>query len=226
MCKWILLSALASCVAFSAPGEKVTFQYNFKTGEVIKSHLVVNSQMSMGKMEMTMDTSMHVDDAKPDGSASLTTQIDSGDMKMAGMKMAMPGRGKQFHMTVSKYGKRMDMGKDNSKVVVQEFPDHPVGVGDSWDGTVQVQGGRTSLDVKAHFTLDSINADDGHKLAHVLVVEDFENTDKGGMKVHASGWMDWDIDQGIPTAAHIEGTQAMGQMTSTFVSDQATKIDQ
>jgi hypothetical protein len=225
MRKWFFLTALASCLAFAAQGGKVTFQYNFKKGQVIRSHMVMSTQMSMGKMDMNMDSSMTVDDANGDGSANLTTSVDSGDIKMGGMKMAIPGKGKKYHMVVSKYGKRIEMAKkDDASVVVQEFPDHPIGVGESWDGNVQVNGGRTTMVVNAHFTLDSLKTVDGHKIAHLLVVEDGELKEHGGMKIHATGWMDWDIDQGIPTLGHMEGTQDMGKMSSTFSSDQSTTI--
>jgi hypothetical protein len=224
MNKWIVLSALLGCTMIAHADDKVTFQYNFQKGQLIRTHLVVSSEMSMGKSTVTMDTSMHVDDTKDDGTASLTTKIDGGEVKMMGMKMPMPGRGKEYHMTVSKFGKAMEMADNKTAVTVQEFPDHPIAVGESWDGTVQVQGSRTPMQVKAHFTFDSIKNVDGHKLAHLLVVEDGGMADKGGMTIHATGWMDWNIDQGIPSAAHVEGTEEMGKMTGTFVSDQTTTI--
>lgn len=224
MCKWIVLSAFAGCFAIAHAGDKVTFQYNFKTGQTIHSHIVVSTSMSMGKSNMNMDTSMHVDEANADGSAALTTKVDGGDIKMMGMKMAIPGRGKEFKMTVSKFGKRMDMGDSKTSVTVQEFPDHPIGVGESWDGTVQVQGGKTSLSVNAHFTFDSVKTVDGHKVAHLLVVEDGGTTGRGGMTIHATGWMDWDISQAFPTAAHMEGTEDAGGMSSSFVSDQTSTL--
>ena len=226
MSKWLFLVVCVGCVSFAQAKDKVTFEYKFKTGQTIRSHIVVDTDMSMGKSNLTMDSSMHVDSANPDGSANLTTKIDGGDMKMMGMKMKVPGRGKEYHMTVSKYGKRMEMGdsKDKATVVVQEFPDHPIGVGESWDGNVQIQGGRTPMEVTAHFTLDSIKNVSGHKIAHVLMVEDADLQDQK-MKIHATGWMDWDVDQGIPTASHVEGTQDMSKMSTTFVTDSTTTID-
>jgi hypothetical protein len=221
---WIALIALAASCAV-AQAEKETFQYNFKTGQTIHSHIVMNTSMSMGKSVMNMDTSMHVDEAKADGSAALTTKVDGGDIKMMGMKMAIPGRGKEFKMTVSKFGKRMDMGDAKTSVVVQEFPDHPVAVGESWDGSVQVQGGKMAITVNAHFTFDSVKTVDGHKLAHLLVVEDGGTTGRGAMTIHATGWMDWDIAQAFPTSSHMEGTEDTSGMSSTFTSDQTSTIE-
>ena len=204
--------------------DQVTFQYSFKKGQVIRSHMVMNMNMSMGAMNMTMDSSMHVDEANADGSASLTTQIDSGNMKMGSMNMAIPGKGKQFHMTVSKYGKRVVMDSDKNKdapaVTVQEFPDRAIAVGESWDGQVQVQGGKQPVQVNAHFTLDSLR----DNIAHVLVVEDGEVAK--GVKIHGSGWMDWDTVKSIAVSAHIEGTEQMGGgMTPTFTSDVTTTVE-
>ncbi len=221
---WIALIAISGSFTVAHAAQKETFQYNFKTGQTIHSHIVMNSTMSMGKTVMNMDTSMHVDSANADGSAALTTKVDGGDMKMMGMKMGIPGRGKEFKMTVSKFGKVMQMADSKSSVVIQEFPDHPIAVGESWDGSVQVQAGKTPLSVNAHFTFDSVKTVDGHKIAHLLLVEDGGTTGRGAMTIHATGWMDWDVAQGFPTAAHMEGTEDMGGMSSTFVSDQTSTI--
>ena len=225
MLKTIIVLSLGAGFAIAHADQKVTFQYNFKKGQVVRTHLVMNADMSMGKSSTTMDTSMRVDDAKDDGSASLSTQIDSGEFSMGPMKMAIPGKGKQFHMTVSKFGKQLETS-DNAKalVVVQEFPDHPIAVGESWDGSVQIQAGRTPTQINAHFTLDSIKSDHGHKIAHLLMVEDGEIKDRGDIKIHATGWMDWDLDQSLPVASHVEGTEDMGKMNMNFVADSTSTL--
>ncbi len=219
----LFLAAAAVQVLFiPVTDNKITFQYNFRKDEVIRTHVDINSQMG-GQMNISMDTSMHVDAANPDGSAVLTTQMDSGNMKMGSIKIAMPGRGKKSTITVSKFGKRLETGNSKVSVVLQEFPDHAIGVGESWDGTMQMQSQRGSMDINAHFTLDSVKTVDGHKVAHLLVVEDGDVTKD--MHVHATGWMDWDTQLGLATAGHIEGTQNMGKSQFAFTTDQTSKID-
>lgn len=224
MLKTLTLFAIAAAFAVAHADDKVTFQYNFKKGQVVHTHIAMTADMPMGKSNTTMDTSMHVDDAKDDGSAQLSTQIDSGEFSMGPMKMAIPGKGKQFHLTVSKFGKQLESGDSKAAVVVQEFPDHPVAVGESWDGFVQMQAGKTPTQINAHFTLDSVKSSNGRKLAHLLMVEDGEIKDRGDIKIHATGWMDWDMDQSIPVASHVEGTEDMGKMDMNFVADTTSTL--
>ena len=64
---------------------------------------------------------------------------------MMGMKMGIPGKGKEYHMTASKCGKALELSDKKMAVNLQEFPDHPIGIGESWDGSIQVQGGKGSF---------------------------------------------------------------------------------
>ena len=104
-------------------------------------------------------------------------------------------------------------------VTMQEFPNHPVAVGESWDGSIQTAAGRGQIDVNAHFTLESVNTVDGHKIAHIAVVEDGGTTGRGAVKIHATGWMEWDVDRGLPLRSHMEGSQDVSGMSSTFTSE-------
>jgi len=223
MKEMLLLTCLILKPLAHGTDDKITFQYNFRKNEVIHSHMVINSQVQSNQVVMTMDSSMHVDDVKDDGSAVLSTQIDHGEMKMGSMKMNLPLGGKRTIMTVSKYGKRLEMKDKKVSVSLQEFPDHAIGVGESWDGAIVMQGQRDAMEINAHFTLDSLKTVDGHQVAHVLVVEDGDASKD--MHVHATGWMDWDTSLGIATIAHVEGTETMGKMQNTFTTDQASTID-
>ncbi len=221
----LVLAILAAGHSNNAKPEKVTFQYNFKVGQTIHTTMKVSAQMNMGNTQTDLAVSTHVDEVKEDGSATLTTSMDSGTTSFGSNKMHLPGMGKKFQMTVSKFGKIVLKKDAKATVVVQEFPDHAIAVGESWDGFINVNGGRTSIDVKTHFTFESLKSVDGHKIAHLLMDEDNTN-DKADIKIKATGWLDWDVDQSYPVTGHSEGDEQIGKMNVHFLSDQTATIEQ
>jgi hypothetical protein len=181
--------------------------------------------MNMGSSETELSVKTHVDQLNEDGTATLTTSMDSGTTSLGGNKLHMPGMGRKYQMTITKFGKIVLKKDARATVVVQEFPDHPIAVGESWDGFIKLNGAKVSIDVKTHFTLESVKSVNGHKIAHLLMDEDNTN-DEADIKIKASGWLDWDVDQSYPTAGHAEGDELIGKMTMHFVTDQSATIEQ
>jgi len=221
----LVLAILAARHSGNFEPEKVTFQYNFQAGQTIHTDMKISTQMNMGSSETNLSVKTHVDAVGPDGSATLTTSMDSGTMSMGSNKLHLPGMGRKYQMTVSKFGKIVLKKDARATVVVQEFPENPIEVGGSWDGTININGGKTSIAVTSHFTLESVKTVDGHKIAHLLVEEDNTQGDSD-IKIKATGWLDWDVNQSYPVSGHTEGDQLIGKMTVHFVSDQSASVEQ
>lgn len=140
-----LLSLSLSAVA----EEKVLLQYNPAPGTTAKYKMVIRGNTvvtAMGRaqrtnLETTMKLEQKVTGVDKQGNIEMTTTITDGTITVNQTPTQLPAIGQIIKVKMAKNGEVLETsGMDqqaNYNQMQIKFPDKPVGVGDSWDASIQ-----------------------------------------------------------------------------------------
>ena len=230
---FVLLAVASACTA----QQKVLLQYNPVPGTSSKYRMVIRGNTVVTAMqraqrtnlETTMTLEQKVTGVDRDGNIDMTTEILDGTITINDVPTPIPAVGQLIRVKMAKNGEVIETsGMDtqaNFNQMQIKFPDKPVGVGDSWDSTIQPNP-QLPIPLSVRYTIVGFETVDGHECVKIrsLVTSEQGSAGSINLRVRAEGNIWFAHKRGIMVKNEVQSNMVM-VMENDMGGGQMEKID-
>lgn len=224
-------------VSVSASAQKVLLQYNPAPGTTAKYQMVIRGNTTVTAMqraqktnlETTMTLEQKVTGVDRDGNIDMTTTILSGLITVNNVPTPIPAEGQIIKVKMAKDGEVLETSGMDSQANFNQmqikFPQKPVGVGDSWESTIQPNP-QLPIPLNVKYTILGFETVEGHECVKLQSRVSSEQGSAGSinLKVNADGKIWFSYKKGIMVKNEVASNMTM-VMENDMGGGRMEKID-